>query len=270
MPGPLWVLIITGLALTVPMPVLIGLVMFLLSGGRKGNMRTEREVAHAGLTIEQARSLYAERLVYDGFVVNSANPMRLEAMKPQVAGGEVYTHADKGLRIAVDFAAEPDGRGSGGGGPSGVRVRVAAWMDDFIVYDTGEGRLIDLTLDRLIGAELDREPPPVVPNRSLMAVSSLVSVLLSVAIIAALSVGLAPANKWTAAAVAGAAFACVISVATAVQGLSGIRRRPAELTGGGIATAAIVLGLVGIIASAAALWLRFGEIISTSLRELPR
>jgi len=36
MPGPLWVAILTCLALTVLTPLLIGVVMFLVPGGRKG------------------------------------------------------------------------------------------------------------------------------------------------------------------------------------------------------------------------------------------
>jgi hypothetical protein len=254
-------MILTCLALTVLTPFLIGLVMFLLPGGRKGNMRTERDVAHDGLSVEQAKSLYADRLVYDGFVVtNAANPARLEAMKPKAPSTEVHTHGDKGLQVEIDFAAEA----------RGVRVRLAAWMNDYIIRDTGEGRLIDLTLDRLVTAELDREPPPVVPNTSLMALSSLVSVLLSMAIIVALSVGSAPRGMRVAAVVAGAVLACLASMFMALQALQEIRRRPAELTGKGMVAATMIAGVVGVVGGAVALYVRFGATIAEATRQLFR
>jgi len=152
MPGPLWVAILTCLALTVLTPLLIGVVMFLVPGGRKGNMRTEREVAHDGMTVEQAKSLYAGRLAYDGFViVNAAHPAQLKAMKPQAPTTEVHTHADKGLNVEIDFAPDETGRG--------VRVRLAVWMDDYIIRDSGEGRpalkIAQLETGRRAGRTLD-------------------------------------------------------------------------------------------------------------------
>src|SRR5687768_5242159 len=165
MPAPIWIPIVTSLALTLVTPFLIGLVMFLVPGGRKGNMRTQREVAHDGLGVEEAKSLYAGRLAYDGFNVTATpDASKLRAVKPKAPATETHTHGDKGLTAEIDFV--PD--------PRGVRVRIVLWMNDFVFSDSGEGRLIDLTLDRLITAELDREPPPVVPNSSFMALSALV------------------------------------------------------------------------------------------------
>jgi hypothetical protein len=260
MPGPLLIAIFTCLGLTVLMPLAMGIVMFLLPGGRKGNMRTERAIAHDGMSVEQAKSLYAQRLAYDNFVItNAANPARIEAARPRAPTTETFAHSDKGLNVEIDFA--PDARG-------GVNVRIAMWMDDYILRDTGEGRLIDMTLDRLVNAELDREPPPVVPNTSLMASSSLASVLAAIVIIVALAVGVASPGARTAAVIVGAGLACVLSMLTALQALGEMHRRPAEVTGRGLVAATMIFGALGILAGAVALYLRFGQSVLKTLRAL--
>ena len=251
---PIGILILTFVALTVGTPFLIGIVMLLVPGGRKGKMRTEREVAHAGMSVEQAKALYASRLAYDGFtIVNATNPARLEAVKQKAPSTETHTHSDKELGVEIDFM--PDAVG-------GVRVRIAAWMNDFILYDTGEGRLIDLTLDRLLNAQLDSVPPPIVPNRSFMALSSLVSVLIALAIIVLVAATVQPGSARWAAAVVGAALACPANMLMAFQALTEIRRRPAELTGSGIVAATLVLGVLAMLGGVAVLFARFGQTLA--------
>ena len=261
MPGPLLILIFTSLGLTVLMPLFMGLVMFLVpGGGRKGNMRTVREIAHDDMSIEQAKLLYTQRLAYDSFVItNATNPTRIEAMRPRAPRSETFAHGDKGLTVEIDFA--PDARG-------GVNVRIAMWMDDYIIRDTGEGRLIDMTLDRLVTAELDREPPPLVPNTSLMASSSLASVVAAIVIIVALAIPVGSPGARTAAAIAGAAGACVLSMLSALQSLGVMRRRPAEVTGRGLVAATMLLGALGILAAVVVPYLRFGQDALKVLRGL--
>ena len=206
------------------------------------------------MSVEQANALYASRLAYDGFtIVNATNPARLEAVKAKAPTMETHTHGDKGLGVEIDFA--PDAAG-------GVRVRIAAWMHDFIFHDSGEGRLIDLTLDRLLSAELDREPPPIVPNGSFMALSSLVSVLIGLAIIVLVAITVQSRTLRMAAVVAGAALACPASMLMANQALMEIRRRPAELTGKGMVTVTMILGVVGMLGGVAVLYVRFGETVA--------
>ena len=260
--SPLWIAILTCLGLFIVLPWVSALVLFLLpGGGRKGKMRTVREVAHDGMTVEQARTLYAGRLTYDGFIItNASEPTRLEAKKPKAPMTETFTHADKGLSVAIDFAPEPGGRG--------VAVRIVMWMDDFVIFDTGEGRLIDMTLDRIVTAELDRDPPPVVPNRSLMAVDALISVLTALAIIIALGVGVSSPGARTAAVIVGAAMACVLSMMMSLHALSTIRSRPAELTGRGAVLATMIVGPLAVVVAAVTLYLRFGASTLKTLRGL--
>ena len=261
MSAPVWIAIGTCLGLTLVTPFVIGLVMFLVPGGRKGSMRTEREVAHQGLSVEQAKELYAGRLAYDGFVISpSAYPNRLEAQKLKAPSTETYSHADKGLSVTIDFAPEAPG----------VRVLIAMWMNDFVLKDSGEGRLIDLTLDRLVTAQLDREPPPIVPNTSFMVLTSFVSVLMSIVLIVWIWTGVESRSTRMAGVVAGAGAACVMSMLLAHQALAEIRRRPAELTGKGLVAATMIAGAIGIAVAGAALYVRFGEAIAAAARNLVR
>src|SRR5688500_5056750 len=167
---PLLIMIGTCFAMMIVTPLLVALAMLALPG-RKGRMRTVREVFHAGVDADATRTLYAERLGYDGFVLSpaAADPASLEATKPKrpTADAAVGAHADKSLSVRLDFAPDPARRG--------VHVRATAWVNDFIFYDTGEGRLIDAMLDRLLRADLDKEPRPVVPNVSFMALSAMVT-----------------------------------------------------------------------------------------------
>jgi hypothetical protein len=251
-------MLLTSFVLTLATPFLITIVMFFVPGGRKGNMRTEREVVHSGITVEQAKALYSDRLAFDGFVItDEMDPRRLKATKPKAPRTRTHTHNDNGLSVEIDIT--PD--------PRGARVRIAIWMNDFVFYDSGEGRLIDLTLDRLISAELGQQPAPIVPNLSFVALSSLTVVLLSIAVIAWLTFGVRLRSIWLAAVVAGAALACLTSILVALKALVEIRRRPAELTGKGLVAAAMIAGLLGTLAGAITLSVCFGDIVVKAARQ---
>jgi hypothetical protein len=235
-------------------------LVLLMVPGRKGKMRTEREVTHGGVSSDDARTLYAGRLAYDGFQIEpSSDPLYVKAVRRRAPNGETLTHSDKTMCVEVRLTpdARPDGGGCGGGG---VRVRVAAWLDDFVLFDTGEGRLVDLTLDRLMTAELDREPPPVVPNQSLLASSSLVTALLGMTTIAMLTLRpSAPTTSTTAAIVGGATLACFGAIMLAREALKQIRACPSELLGSGTARATFFLAPLGLAAGVVAMCVRYRE-----------
>src|SRR6476661_5336947 len=133
MPGPLWLMLLVCLAILVASPFVLALLVFLVPG-RKGTLRTERHVAHDALSPEQAKSLYAARLAYDGFTIDPATvPAVLRATRAGPASGETHAHADKPMVVEMRF--DPAG--------GGVRVHLVAWLKDFVFYDSGESRLID-------------------------------------------------------------------------------------------------------------------------------
>jgi hypothetical protein len=253
-------MLLTCFAILVGSPCLLALLMFLVPG-RKGKMRTERDVAHDGLSVEQARSLYAARLAYDGFAVEeSFDPAFLRAVRSGAPSGQSHAHADKGMTVEMRFT--PMG--------GGVRVQVAAWVKDFVFYDTGEGRMVDLTLDRLLHAELTRDAVPVVPTPSYSALSSVVVALLGITIIALAMFATRSRDVRTASIVAGAALACGGSLLVALEAARQIRARPAEVSGSQFLVAAAVLGVLGMLAGALALYLRFRETLIQAFRqELP-
>jgi hypothetical protein len=250
-------MLVVCLAILVASPFVLALLFFLVPG-RKGRMRTERHVAHDALAPEQAKSLYAARLAYDGFAIDPATvPSLLRATCAGAPSGETETHADKPMVVEMRF--DPAG--------GGVRVHVVAWLNDFVLYDTGESRLLDLTLDRILNAELAREAPPLVPNYSFMAMSCLTTAALGVATIGVVVFQTTSAHIRLASLVAGAALACLGSLFLARETLSQIRRRPTELKGHGILIATAVVGTVGIVAGAVVLWIRFRETLVHAFRQ---
>jgi hypothetical protein len=250
-------MLLVCLAILFASPFVLAMLFFLVPG-RKGKMRTERRVAHDALAPEQARSLYAARLAYDGFAIDPATaPAVLRATRAGAASGETHTHADKPMVVEMRF--DPAG--------GGVRVHLVAWLKDFVFYDTGESRLLDLTLDRILNAELAREAPPLVPNYSFMAMSCLTSAAIGVATIGVVVFQTKSAHIRLAGLVAGAALACVGSLFLARETLAQIRRRPDELKGVGILIATAVVGTAGIVAGAVVLWVRFRETLMHAFRQ---
>jgi hypothetical protein len=259
MPPLLRVTVLTSLAITLITPFLIALVLLLVPG-RKGKLRTEREVAHKEFSADQAKFLYEARLLYDGFTIaDGTGPLRLSAHKRNAARTETHTHTDKAMTVEIDFISDS----------RGVRVQIAAWMNDFIFYDSGEGRLIDLTLERILGADLDRDPPPIVPTRSFGAISSLVSALLAIAAMVILT-STGHTNVWVAAVVTGSALACVASMFLAHAAMKEIRRRPDELSGTDTVIATFLVAAVGAAGGVVVLYVRFGETMIQAGKQIMR
>jgi hypothetical protein len=139
-------------------------------------------------------------------------------------------------------------------------------MNDFIFYDTGEGRLVELTLERLLSLDFDDRPSPLVPNRSYLARSALTAALMSIATVALLTLKTRSTDIRLAAVVAGTGLACFASILIAREALRQIMRRPQELQGKGIVLATVFLSMCGMAASAIALYFRFGKTIAQAIR----
>ena len=149
----------------------------LLTPGRKGKMRTRKQVVHDNTTVEDARNLYAARLQYDKFKILPVP----DAAVLRAARGKMSTvilpftpnsHSIKPIEVALRF--EPAG--------TGVAVSIELWMNDFVFKDTGEGRYVDEALARILGADLGKDSLPIVPNPSMNAsVAMTESLLLIVA-----------------------------------------------------------------------------------------
>jgi hypothetical protein len=255
MPRPLWIMLLTCFAITMASPILIA-VLLLLVPGRKGTMRTVRTVRHDDLSVEQVRSLYAARLVRDGFVIDALGDSgRLRATRPRSVE-PVHTISDKA--VGVEITLTPDA--------GGTRAEVAAWVKDFVFFDSGEGRFVDLALQRLISPDPNVAAPPAVPTVSFVALSGLVAAALGIAEMAFLvNRGGSPTIE-TAGVIAGGALACVAAIFMVVEAMKQIRRRPAELTGRSVVLATVVLSLVGIVGGIAVLYVRFGPTLAQAAR----
>jgi hypothetical protein len=257
MPAPLWIMLGSVFAIMLPAPILIS-IFFLLLPGRKGRMRTERNFAHDGMSVEQAKTLYAARLQHEGFTIQDAPELtQLNALRKRKPITETHTHSDK--TVAVEMRFTPDDRG--------VRGQVAAWLKDFVFYDTGEGRYVDLILDRLLKSDLDQEPEPVVPTHSSVAISTLGMAVLGIAVILYMWFKVSSTTINTAAIFAGAVLSCLATLLMARESIKQIRARPLELTGMGTVIAAIILAAAGLVGGAAMLWMRFGPTIAEFFKQ---
>lgn len=253
-----WVMMLTMLAITLPAPFLLALVMLLLPG-RKGNMRTERDVVREDLPLGQAKPFYAERLARDGFAVaDTPDPLQLTALRPGGPPGQIEAHGDKPIAAALSFSEAADG----------VRVRAAVWMNDFIFHDSGEGRLMDFTLNRLLSDDPNPAPPPIVPNHSFQALSALIAALLSIATLLTLLLKMRSTTVGMAAVVMGTVLASLSALLLARQSMAQIRRRPAELLGKGTVIATYVLATLGAGGAIATLCTRFREPVAAWFRQL--
>jgi hypothetical protein len=151
-----------------------------------------------------------------------------------------------------------------------VQLNASAWLKDWVFYDTGEGRLVDVTLDRLLSADLDRDPPPVLATSSFMAVSTLGSALLSIAVMGYLWV-MAPSVTTTMSAVfAGAAMGCTIAIGLGLEAMKQMRQRPGELSGRGIVIVAWVVSAVGLALGVVLFFARYGTLVAEELRKVFR
>lgn len=250
--------LLTGLgvlAVTFVGSLLLPVLVMLVLPGRKGTMRTVRETTFA-TSVDGAWQVMAARLQYEGFNVNDGGrPNTLTAERPartyHEAGQDIITHATKPLGIEIAF--EPVA--------GGAHLTIALWMNDFILHDSGEGRYIDAMLDRLIAAELDREPAPVVPSTTLGAIVAATGGAI------ALTISTAPLySDWLSGAqlfafglgVCGAGFYAIMMAKIA---LAAIRARPAEVTGRGTSWLAMMLGSLAVLPGA---WWAFNGFVAMS------
>lgn len=214
-------------------PFLLAFALFLLPG-RKGRLRTERIVSHENMSLEEARALYLARLQHEQFsIAPGGDAGAVCAVRRTGILLDTHAHSDKPVRVELHFTPVP----------GGVQIKAVATIGDFIFYDSGEGRLIDLTLDRLLSADLEREPPPLVPNYSFTAMSSLTSAVLSVALLGLLMVKFissAPTLR-QAALVAGTLLGGLGAMGAAWQARRKIQERPAEIRGVGLVYLTLVV-----------------------------
>jgi len=205
-------------------------------------MKTVKEVFHEDASLEEVCEIYAERLQYEGFTVASGkDPIKITAHREslQVPGSPltIQTHASKPLKAEVDFKEQSDG----------VAVQLTVWMTDFVILDTGEGRYIDETIDRIVTADLEAEPPPVVPNVSTHA---------QVAFYGGILVFLAPLFMFFLNAsqslglLLAMGFEVFICVVLALFALRDVIVKPKEMTGKKRIAAAILLGVLGCLLGA--------------------
>lgn len=228
------------------LPVALVIVVGLLTPGRKGHMRTEKEAFHEELSLEAARTLYEERLEHEGFEVEWNNPPdrirahRRATWKRKIGSPTVFTHARNPLSAEIHMTATP----------GGVAVRLVVWMKSFIFRDTGEGRYVDETIERILFADLEREPPPVVPN---------ISVFAEVALYSAVLMNLAPLLMLlplfdlsrSLGLLYGMGAELIAVVVLLLFALFDIIAKPKEMTGGTRILAAFLLSLLSLLFGAA-------------------
>ena len=219
------------------LPTLL-LVLMLLLPGRKGTLRTTREF-RMPVGADDAFDLLAGRLEYDGFVVDrQRRPIVLTARRePRYRQSGVVTPASLGLGAEAHFVPAADG----------VSVRLAVWMNDFIFHDSGEGQQIDRTLDRLINAQLDRDPPPTTPSSTFNGPVAVAG--------GGVALALAALPPWLMShhllsfgfgVITGGLYAVMMGY----ESLKAIRARPGEVTGKPMAYVAFALGGLAVLAGA--------------------
>jgi len=208
-------------------------------------MRTEESATHADTTAEDAWNLYASRLHFEGFLIDSADrPWTLRASRASKTAigtvGGVHAQSNKPLGAEAHFT--PVG--------NGVSVTLALWAKDFVLYDTGEGEYIRRTLERLMSANLEEEPSPVVCAPSFSPIKALIvagTVWVGIIVLHQLHLDGYRATGIALGLVAGA----VLGMVSALHGLWEIRARPEELHGKGRALIALVALLLALAVAAA-------------------
>jgi hypothetical protein len=244
--------LLIGVLFVVLASFLLPVVLLLLLPGRKGTMRTRLEVVHGGASVEEIAELYARRMEHDGFSVDRSNaPVevtgRRERKLSEMPGSdEAVTHASKSTSVRVSLAPH------GGGGGEGVDVTAEAWLNDFVIFDTGERRYLDLLLHRLTEADLDREPAAVVPLPSVHAMIALSAAALTAAapwmvpwapLVAGAAVDPTGA-RWAmlAGALIGGVSMCVNEARAALRDAAA---KPGEIKGSTMARLAVGVALLG-------------------------
>lgn len=230
----------------------VPVVLFMLLPGRKGSMRTVREASHP-LDADAAWRMYADRLAFDGFFVDpSGRPQSMVAKRsaPPTPPGEerIVTNASKPMTVEVTFQPIP----------GGVRANIVGRLNDFVVLDTGEGRQVDLTLHRLMSADLNAEPPPAVPGPSFSAVVALAGAVIALAG-PLLARNLSADSGWrSVGATVGFAAGALFAISVATQAIGEIRKRPLEVRGTWIACLAIIIAVAALAFAAVSLARSYG------------
>jgi hypothetical protein len=247
MPRPLWLMIGWSLVIPIASPLLLALVLVLVPG-RKGRMRTQRQTVFPAMRLEEAQPYFTQRLRHDDFVVEpSADPSRVMGIRRRPP--EAQPGLDPTMIIELTFVSQADG----------LQVSAVAWFGELTFFDSGEGRLIDQTLERMLHGDLDREPRPLLRTFDYMAVSALVAAVLCLAAMGYLYLHSPPATIARAAMVAGLVLSCFATLFIARDARRQILHRPAELTGRGAVAATFVLGSIGIVVGIAILVLQYRE-----------
>jgi len=221
--------------------ILLQLVVGLLTPGRKGKIRSEKSVFHAGVSASLAWQTYARRLQFEGFhfeqeesqgVLSARRRSAADAFSPL----EIKSFAKMALKAQVHFEPRPDG----------VVVRLVLWTPNSVYVDTGEGAFIDAMVERLIGANLEWEPPPVVPNLSGHAQSALYTgALMLLAPILIVLLGLDASHGL--AMVGGAIVACITNLVLGGLGLRDVLMKPQEMRGKWQAIVGILLSIGAVM-----------------------
>jgi len=216
-----------------------------LSSGRKGSMRTVRDTVHEDVSLDFARTTYLDRLKFEGFEVElDESGTRLTAHRgkpPSNSPFAVHTHASKPLGLKMEFRQLD----------RGVGVRLEMTMKDFVIVDTGEGKYIDETLDRLMGADLEREAAPVVPNETFKT-----TVAFQIAFLMLLAPILLFAPGFTTEMAGGLMLVLIVeffvSVVLALLGILDCFMRPSEMTGKGKSLSAMLMAFGALLWGGAA------------------
>ncbi len=195
----------------------------LLSPGRKGYMRTQREVFHDKAPLHEVFQTYLERVRFEGFepVEGQVHPPRqIVAQRTPEREPATFTHASIPLELKISFAERDQG----------VDVQVEMKTRSFVVLDTGEGRYIDETLKRLLEAELAQEQRPIVPNVTLTAVIALyIGILMLIAPLLMLVPGFGLGRALGLLEAMG--MECFVCVGLSLIALYLCYRNPGEITG---------------------------------------
>jgi hypothetical protein len=234
---PYFTITLIGLAvLSVLLPIVIGF----FRGGRRGSMKTVREVLHEDVSLEEIREIYVERLKFEGFEIDEkkSGPQEVQAHRGKLQSSApfaVHTHASKPLS-AVLHLEKLNG--------NHIKVTLTLRMEDFVVYDTGEGQYIDRTMDRLLSADLETEQTPIVPNLSFKSQTALSSGIL--VWLAALSVPFLP-TPGGVGVVLGLLMNLVICGVMAGLGIFDCLMKPKEMKGFKISVIGVLLGFSGFL-----------------------
>ncbi len=217
-------------AICIILPLILTFFGALLLPGRKGYMRTKREVLWPGLSAEETLARLDERFAQLGFTpVAGATRYTVERKKGQSPDDYLNeSHANKPLR--AEFTFSPEGQG--------VRIGVVMTMPDFVILDTGEGAHIDQVLDRLLATEACPPLRPPVPNVSYMAAVCWSSGICQWAAVIAIAMNQGPLAK-TAGAFFGLAFGAFVYGVAGFLALALMYRRPLEVKGRALAIAGV-------------------------------